>query len=331
MPQHETGSHQTPSGQTGSSQTDGNREPRERFDPTRPFTRAQAIRAGIDPGRLRSSAFRKVMRGVYVSRDRAHDDAVLTEAALAVHPPPAFASHVSAAKLWRIPVPTHPDEHVSVFDEDDRRRRNGVICHIASDSAPVMSHRGIRLSAPMQTFVELASMLSLVDLVVAGDHLVRKQWCTPDELVAFCRASSDKYADAALRAAQYVRAGVDSPMESRLRMLIVLAGLPEPTVNFAIRDDRGEILLRFDLSYPGLKLLVEYDGRQHIEREQNWEKDLERREEFDEHGWRIIVVTSRDIYRLPGRTVDRVHRALRRAGGRPKRPGTGWQRHFPCR
>ena len=32
-------------------------------------------------------------------------------------------------------------------------------------------------------------------------------------------------------AARYVRNGVDSVHETRLRMLLVLAGLPEPTVN----------------------------------------------------------------------------------------------------
>jgi hypothetical protein len=33
------------------------------------------------------------------------------------------------------------------------------------------------------------------------------------------------------------RNGVDSPMESRLCMLLVLAGLPEPFVNHALRDE----------------------------------------------------------------------------------------------
>jgi hypothetical protein len=29
-----------------------------------------------------------------------------------------------------------------------------------------------------------------------------------------------------------------------------------------IRDEHGEVLRRFDLSYPALRLIVEYDGRQ---------------------------------------------------------------------
>jgi len=47
-----------------------------------------------------------------------------------------------------------------------------------------------------------------------------------------------------------VRIGVDSPLETRLRLLIVLAGLPEPKVNHQLRDQHGDVVMRFDLSYP---------------------------------------------------------------------------------
>ena len=91
---------------------------------------------------------------------------------------------------------------------------------------------------------------------------------------------------------RFVRKGADSPKETRLRMLLVLAGLPEPTVNLIIRNPDGGWRMRFDLSYPGLKLIIEYDGRQHAESSGQWRRDLSRREELDRLGWRLIVVTS---------------------------------------
>lgn len=36
-----------------------------------------------------------------------------------------------------------------------------------------MTYPGVRLSAPFRMFVELASLLSLVDLVVVGDAMLR--------------------------------------------------------------------------------------------------------------------------------------------------------------
>jgi hypothetical protein len=301
---------------------------RSTLDTSQPFTRAEAVAAGLDLGVLRTKEYRVVLRGVHVRADVPDSVDLLVRAALKLHPASAFVSHHTAAEVLGLPVPASPDVHVSVLERADRTQRVGIDCHLAPRSSRIVRRRGIRVAAPLELFVQLAGKLDLVDLVVLGDAMVRQHLVTVEALVAHCRSSRVRHAKAARRAAGYVRAEVDSPMESRLRMLIVLAGLPEPVVNHKIRDAHGNVLRRFDLSYPALRLIVEYDGRQHIEREQNWQKDLERREEFDEHGWRIIVVTSRDIYRLPGRTVDRVHRALRRAGGRPKRPGTGWQRHF---
>ena len=115
------------------------------------------------------------------------------------------------------------------------------------------------------TFLDLAGELGLVDLVVLGDALVRRRRTTVTKLVAAAAQASGRHVALARRAAGLVRAGVDSPMESRLRMLLVLAGLPEPVVNHTEHDDRGWWVRRFDLSYPAARVAVEYDGRQHAE------------------------------------------------------------------
>jgi very-short-patch-repair endonuclease len=211
-----------------------------------------------------------------------------------------------------------------------RRHHAGIRTHV-SDTMDVRNLRGVLLSDYGRMFVELAELVGLVDLVVVGDHLVRKNWITPDELVAYCATSTHRSARVARRAAAYVRADVDSPMESRLRMLLVLAGLPEPAINVRIRAGDGEVLRRYDLSFPAARVIVEYDGRQHIERVEAWESDLERREAIDDDGWRILVVVSSGIYRSPERTLQRVWRLLRARGlvGVPARLDDVWRTHFP--
>jgi hypothetical protein len=67
-------------------------------DLRRPFTRADAIAAGLDPKLLRGSRFRRISRGVYVLREVPVSPFMRTQAALVLHPPSAFASHVSAAR-----------------------------------------------------------------------------------------------------------------------------------------------------------------------------------------------------------------------------------------
>ena len=133
----------------------------------------------------------------------------------------------------------------------------------------VLEVRSLRVSSPGRMFLELAAMLSLVDLVVVGDHLVRKRLIRLEQLVEIARLNELPAATAARGAAAHVRNDVDSPMESRLRMLIVLAGLPEPEVNLTLRTFDGDPYRKYDPSYPGQRMVVEYDGRQHIDREAN--------------------------------------------------------------
>ncbi len=305
--------------------------PETALDLRRPFTRADAVSAGVHPRILRTSRFRRIFRGVFVSAGVPDTPSLRAEAALLLHPPSAFVSHTTAAVLRGLPVPVDPLVHVTVPVDRDRRLRPEIRNHVTWKPTRVTTLRGLRVCDPFQMFVELASMLTLVDLVVVGDALVKLLGCSPERLVEECRSSPAQHAGTALRAARYVRSEVDSPMETRLRMLIVLAGLPEPVVNHKIRDVDGRVLRRLDLSYPDLRLIVEYDGRHHIERIGNWDSDLDRREEFDEDGWRILVVTATGVYRRPERTIERIRRALRSRGcpGVLRQVSDTWRAHFP--
>jgi very-short-patch-repair endonuclease len=310
------------------------REFNVRLDIGHPVTTAQAVSAGIAQDALKGPYFRRVFRGVYAHRDLALTARVRIEAALRIHPANAFASHASAARLYELPIPdSFPDEHVTVASARERRRRIGIRNHVVADAPDVRVVGGVRCSAPAQTFVELGTMLGLVDLVVIGDQLVRKELCTPEELVEAAAAAPDHRADLARHAARYVRRDVDSPMETRLRMLLVLAGLPEPTVNFKIRDADGIVRLRFDLSYPDLKVVVEYDGRQHFDDDEQVDHDNDRDDWFALEGWRVVKVTSRGIYKEPAKTVARVHKALAavRCTRLPQVLSEEWRPYFPVR
>ncbi|MCW2767304.1 MAG: hypothetical protein JWO11_3263 [Nocardioides sp.] len=274
-----------------------------------PFTKRQFLEAGGDPRVLRRRAFKQVLRAVWVHRDGIDDDTGL-RAALAIHPEGAFASHFSAARLLRLPVPEHAFEHVTVLHPDDRRYRPEIKSHVTTREREPIAVRGIPSTDPITTFIQLAGVLSLLDLVVLGDALVRKCQISPGQLLTACRESREYYVGLACRGAELVREGVGSVMETRLRLLLVLAGLPEPEVNVIVYNEDGTWKRRFDLCYRKIKLIVEYDGRHHAESASQWNSDLERREEFDDEGYRILVVTARGLFVEPGRTIQRVRRQL---------------------
>ena len=296
-----------------------------------PFLYEDAIAAGLTRDQLRSSAWHRLFRGVYVSSARPLSTALRARGALMLHPPAAHASHTTAAVLYGIPVPADADVHVTVQDARFRRPRPGLRAHLREAGSICRVVGDIRVSDPAQLFVELASSLPFVEAVVAGDAMVRLGLITLRELRAYCVKLRGKHSRTARRLVRYVREGVDSPMETRLRLLLVLAGLPEPEVNHLIRDEWGAVLRRLDLAYPALKLIIEFDGRQHIEREHQWEADIDRRESLDECGWRTLVVTSAGIYRDPTATVEKVRRALQSRGVRVAPLREGYRSHFPGR
>jgi hypothetical protein len=297
-------------------------------DPTEPFTTATWLESGKTFDELRRKDFQRVFHSVWILRNAIDADTRI-KAALALHPASAIASHFSAGRLHDFPLPEHCFEHVMVFAHEDRRYRPEIKSHVATRRRPTVKIRGIVTSDLVSTFVDLAGYLGLVDLVCIGDWMVRHRPITPEQLVQACLSSEEHHAGAAAYAAGFVRAGVDSPMESRLRMLIVLGGLPEPDVNHIVRNLDGSWRRRYDLWYPEAQLVVEYDGRQHAEDTAQWETDLDRREEFDDEGIRVLVVTASGIFRQPRRTLERVRRQLVLRGFGSVPPiSDAWEQYF---
>jgi very-short-patch-repair endonuclease len=300
------------------------------FDPRTPFRRRTALAAGVTPKQLRGPAYRVVLPGAYVAASTVVTPLVRARAALLPYGGVAWASHASAARAYDLPIPTIANEHVSVARPGLRRRHRGVKVHVGAPVARTRLVRGVPVSEPRMLFVEMAGLVSLVDLVVLGDAMVRRGLVTPEALVAFCASVPHPAAAASRDAASYVRRDVDSPMETRLRMLIVLAGLPEPQVNLKVRDD-GEVIRKYDLSYPAVRVAIEYNGKVHVLTPGAWEADLERRHAIDDDGWRLVPVISSGIFSTPEQTLRRIHRVLlaRRLPGVPTRLGDEWRAHFP--
>jgi very-short-patch-repair endonuclease len=251
-------------------------------------------------------------------------------AALGISPPGSYVSHATAARLWGGIVPDVPDVHLTVPATTGRSSRQGVKAHAGGNAAAVTRFRNPPISTPEQTFLDLATCLDLVALVVLGDSLIKAGRTTAAALHDAALSWRGHGAKLARRAARHVRDGVDSAMETRLRMLLVLAGLPAPEVNFILRHPDGSWWMRFDLCYPSLKLIIEYDGRQHAQDADQWLHDLKRREALDRMGWRIIVVTRHDYYDTPEEVLRRVRDALIDRGmvGVRRRFKTEWMRHI---
>jgi hypothetical protein len=172
---------------------------------------------------------------------------------------------------------------------------------------------GRRVAAPEDVFLQLAGYLDLVDQVIVGDRLVRLRLASCASLVDAATAYDGRGARMARRAAGLVRPRVDSPMETRVRLLIVLAGLPEPETGRDALDSAGGWIATPDLSYPAQRIAIEYDGADHTRPRQR-HKDNRRREAYDRDGWRLLVVTDTDFFVYPAQLLVRIWDALRERG-----------------
>jgi hypothetical protein len=103
----------------------------------------------------------------------------------------------------------------------------------------------------------------------------------------------------------------DSPMETRVRLLIVRAGLPYPRVNVDVFDAHdGSWLARPDFCYPAVKVAIEYDGDHHRTDKYQWRDDILRKEDLEDRGWRVIVLTADDVFVRPHVTIERIRGLL---------------------
>ncbi|HKX15971.1 MAG TPA: hypothetical protein VJN19_12305 [Propionibacteriaceae bacterium] len=225
------------------------------------LTRAKARALGIPLSDLLGPGFTRLFHDTYVGSGKMITLRLRARTIMRRLPAATHVSHHTAVRLWGGVAPDSADIHVSMAFPGGSmppRWRRGA----PSKSGSADDHLGrCAGSTPVQAFLDLASVgVTLVDLVIAGDSLIKANELDPKEFVAAAEAYQGRNARRARRAASLVRAGVDSPMETRIRLLIVLAGLPEPQVNFILRVAGGKWRWRFDLCYPEYKLIIEYDG-----------------------------------------------------------------------
>jgi hypothetical protein len=178
-------------------------------------------------------------------------------------------------------------------------------------------------------FVELASLLSVPELVAVGDYLVLdprvldpldlRPYATVDDLRAAIERSPVRGLSAARRALAMVRDGVESPKETELRLLAIGAGFPEPTCGYLLRSPSGRRIGWFDLAWPEWRVIAEYDGDQHRRSTRQYDRDIWRFDAAADAEWHVVRVRSSGLEAQRDETVARLARALTRGGWVPNR------------
>ena len=260
------------------------------------FSRDDAERAGLRPGRLRRRDIRRPFHGVQIVgtvgtlRERC--------AAYRVRMKPGHAfSHQTAVLLHGLPLARafedELDLHVSVVMPGRAPTTRGVVGHRIRIAPPTVDLGGLPIVRMDEAWAQMAPLLALDEVVVLGDAVL---WRDPDLLDAMRAAAETPYRpgrDRLGKALREIRRGAASPGETRTRLLLTRAGVPQPELNTAVELDHE--LVHPDMIWRDRRVAVEYEGDGHREREQ-FTYDVGRYERMQADGWTVVRVVSDDLH-----------------------------------
>jgi len=185
---------------------------------------------------------------------------VQLEAAWRRLPPTAVFSGLTAAWLHGLDVdPSDPIE-ITVPKELGVTTRSGmVVRRSALSNGEIVKRRGFHTTSILRTVLDVSCRLALTEAVVVADMALHTKLLKPDQLIAALERYRGMWGITTLRhVARHAEPAAESPVETRLRMLLVLAGLPRPHAQVPIHDRSGRFLGRPDLYYPEGRLGLEY-------------------------------------------------------------------------
>jgi very-short-patch-repair endonuclease len=274
-------------------------------------SRAQLLAAGIGPGaiatRLKRHQLHPLHRGVYAVGHTALVPLARELAAILACGPGAVLSHRSAAWLWRLLELV--GDLVEVTVPGSSRRRPGLIVHRSRTLGheEVRSHRGIPVTAPARTLLDLAEVATARELERAFDEAMTQRLTTHAALVAVVERSHGHRGTGRLRdllTRSEEPAMTRSEAEERYLALLREAGLPTPALNTYV----GRHLV--DFLWRDRRLVTEVDGYRLHSSRVSFERDRGRDAELNAAGFRVIRITWRQLVEEPAAVVARLAQAL---------------------
>lgn len=291
----------------------------------RAFSHQEGLAEGVTRARMRGDDLARPYRGIRSQPLNPTDPLSRIRAYLPHLSGEQFFSHTSAALVHGLPLPLRlaqdPRVHVSTHISGLRHAGRGVVGHhVQRDRVRVVAVNGVPVTAPVDTWCQMSTLLDLDALIEMGDALVRRKQplATMDELRTGVLHYTGQRGAKMLRAAfESVRPRTDSAKETATRLVIVRAGLPEPEVNGEIFDRLGRKIATGDLVFRGHRILVEYDGEQHRTDEEQYHWDVDRLDAIMEAGWRVIRINKSHLRMSPSPALRKITTALTAAGWRP--------------
>lgn len=287
-------------------------------------TRAQLRAAGWSRDNI-DHAVRQwptVVPEVYLATGDVVDVEIRAAAAL-LRWPDALLSHTTAAAELGWPVldrmPSWPrwlhssdwpdlnDVHLS----SERRRRvpAGFVSHRTSPG-PAVYVREVRVTEHVRTLLDVARTAPLpiaLPIIDAATHV--SPWLLGELANEANRRGGHRNIARAQRAIALASPEAESILESLLRLLILLSGLPPPELQIPVHMRNGKTYYA-DMGYSDKRLLIEADGRDHHSKWRQVADDMMRHNSLVGQGWRVLRFTWAQVLYQPDLVIAAIREAL---------------------
>lgn len=258
------------------------------------FCGSAAVAAGwVSKGQLRGPGAKRLFRDTYVRANARVTHELRCRGATLALPGGAVITGRSAATVRGVPL-AWPDDDVQVLAPPEMRlgRTRGIWVRrsrIEPGDAEPWAY-GL-LASPMRLTLDLLLLdRPLPDAVADLDAVLRAKLVDRAAVAAMVAGRSDNRIVAARRAVQLADPRADSLPESKLRVLLVLAGLA-PVPQYWIEDRTGRLVC-VDLAFPEHKVAVEYDGDWRDGERWALNRDRDRLNRVHAAGWDVVFVTA---------------------------------------
>lgn len=245
--------------------------PRKPFVPARlarrVFTLADARASGLTLSALKERSWMRLGPQIYCRRVLQPDPWDLLAAHRRLLPPTALFAGNTAAWMHGLDAEPGKPVHVILPVGSSLRSHAGLSVwrsEVALRDTAVV--RGFAVTSLPRTLLDVCLRFSLPEALVLVDMAVQRGKTDPVALTRHANEHSGRAGAARLRLIAGLAAPAESPMESRLRWVLLQAGIPRPEVQGEVRDRAGRFLARADLLFRSARLVVEFDGGNHRER-----------------------------------------------------------------
>ncbi|WP_418001947.1 DUF559 domain-containing protein [Mycobacterium sp. PDNC021] len=272
-----------------------------------PFIGSQAVHRGALTRHSLARDHRAIFRDVYLPRDVELTAQFRAQAAWLACGAPLCGLSAAALFGTKWLDPTAPAEILRA----NRRAQDGIVVRSwAVDPAELCLIGGITVTTPARTVFDIGRTRPAPQAIPIVDAVLNATRIKTLDVAGIADAHRGVPGEARLRTMlEFVDGGAESPQESRLRLLLVRAGMPTPQTQIEFRD----LHIRVDMGWPDWRVAVEYDGVQHWtdRRQRSW--DIDRIALLEAEGWTVIRVSA-ELLSRPQVVIDRVVAKLRAAG-----------------